>query len=364
MLVAILGAGAIGLGSAAALLAGGHRVRLWSPSGAGTAFLAEGRPLRAEGAIAGSFAPERAGSAQAAIAGADAVLVAVPANGQRAVIDAAAPHLVAGQSVIISSHYSFSALYLSRLLAGRGVACPVIAWATTVVTGRRNPPDGVAIATLRRAIDIAAIPARDAAAALATCRALFGDRFRARDDLMVIALSNLNPPSHMANALCNLTRMEKGERWGNYDCITESVGRLIEALDRERLAVAAAYGLSVRTVHEHMRASFDLPDGSVAEMARTLHARRGGPPGPARLDHRYVTEDVPFGLVPLVALARAAGVAVPLHEAGVALFSALYGRDFAAENDLLPLLGLGGLSAAALHALAREGFAARESAAP
>lgn len=358
MKVAVLGAGAIGLGTTAALIERGHDVRLWSPSGAGTAFLAEGKPLVAEGAITGSFTPRRAESAQAAIVGADAVLIAVPGNGHRTVIDAACDALASGQTVIISSHCSLSALYLSRRLAERRLACPIIAWATTVTTGRRNPPNGVAVATLRKEVDLAAIPARDSPAALATCRALLGDRFRVREDLLAIALSNLNPPSHMANALCNLTRMEKGERWANYDCITESVGRLIEALDRERLAVAAAYGLTVRSVHEHMQLSFDLPKGSMAEMARVLHARRGGPPGPTTLDHRYVTEDVPFGLVPLIAIARAAAVPVPLHEAGVALFTALYGRDFAGENDLLPALGVNGMTARTLHAVAREGFAA------
>jgi hypothetical protein len=53
----------------------------------------------------------------------------------------------------------------------------------------------------------------------------------------------------------------------------------------------------------------------------------------------YVTEDVPFGLVPTIRLAGLAGVLVPLHESGVQLMSALYGRDFAAENDILPRLG-------------------------
>jgi len=361
MKVAVLGAGAIGLGTAAALLARGHAVALWSPGGASTAFLREGRPLVAEGAVAGSFQPRLAESAAAAVAGADAVLIAVPANGHRRVIDAVVPHLAAGQAVIISSHYSLSALYLSQSLAARGIACPIVAWATTVTTGRRTAPGSVAVATVRKEVDLAALPSHDSAAALALCTMLFGERFRVRDDVLAIALSNLNPPSHMANALCNLTRIEKGERWANYDCITESVGRLIEALDRERLAVAAQFGLAVRSVHEHMHLSFDVPRGSVAAMARELHARRGGPPGPTTLEHRYVTEDVPFGLMPLIAIARAAGVPVPLHEAGVALFSALYGRDFAAENDLLPALDIASMSAAALHTRARDGYAAARS---
>ena len=60
---------------------------------------------------------------------------------------------------------------------------------------------------------------------------------------------------------------------------------------------------------------------------------------------------MPFGLVPSTVLGRIAGVPMPLHEAGIAMFGALYGRDFPAENDLLPTLALDGLSIAALQKL-------------
>jgi len=360
MIVAVLGAGGIGLSTAAVLLDRGHAVRMWTPSGEGAAPFRAGKPLVVDGILNGEFRPTGAAAAQEALAGADVALIAVPGNGHRAVIDAIAPHLAAAQTVIISSHCSLSALYLSQRLAARRLACPIAAWATTVTTGRRKAPGAVNMTTLRKEVDVAAVPARSGAQALEACRALFGDRFKLRDDLLAVSLSNLNPPVHMANSLCNLTRMERGEAWPNYGCLTDAVGRLVEALDRERLAVAAAFGLGVRTVQDHFHLSFDLARGTVGEMAREQDKRRGGqPPGPTTLEHRYVTEDVPFGLVPLIAIARAARVPVPLHEGGVALFGARYGRDFAAQNDLLPALAIERLPAAELHALARDGFRPR-----
>ena len=44
---------------------------------------------------------------------------------------------------------------------------------------------------------------------------------------------------------------------------------------------------------------------------------------------------------------------MPLHDAGIAMFSALYGRDFRSENNLLPELALDGLSIRELRALVR-----------
>ncbi|UFN47890.1 NAD/NADP octopine/nopaline dehydrogenase family protein [Roseomonas sp. OT10] len=344
MRVGILGAGAVAYGSAAFLCANGHEARLWSPSGRRTEALAAGAPLVSEGVVAGEFHPVIAGSCAAALDGADVALVALPANGYRMVLEAMAPHLRPGQVVIVSAHASFGALYLSRLLAARGLELPIVALSTTVLRARQTSPTRVRVATLRGKVDMATVPAAAAAEGLAACNALFGERFLPRADLLAVALSNVNPQSHLALALCNFTRMEKGEAWGQSEHMTESVGRLLEAVDAERLAIAAAFGREVRSMRQHYSLTYGLPDAPVAESARILAARDAPTLGPATIQTRYTLEDVPFGLVPLAWLGRLAGVPVPLHEAGIALFSALYGRDLAAENDLLPALEAQGLA--------------------
>ena len=229
---------------------------------------------------------------------------------------------------------------------------PIAAWGTTVTTGRRLAGAGVRVSNIRDKVDIAALPVGEVDAMVALCGALFGDRFVPRADLIAVSLSNVNPQNHLGMALCNFTRIEKAEPWANWSGLTPSVGRLIEALDAERLAVAAAFGAAVRTVRDHFHLSFAVPRGPVGEAGAIL-AARDATPGPVGLGTRYITEDVPFGLVPSALLGRIAGVPMPLHEAGIAIFSALYGRDFRAENDLLPALALDGLSMDGLRELAR-----------
>jgi opine dehydrogenase len=184
MRVAVLGTGAVGLGSAALLTQRGHRPILWSPTFCGT----EPSALRAEGALSLSvplsWAAEgeqrAAKSCAAAVAGADAVLVAVPATAYRAVLEQLAPALQPGQPVLISGHLSFAALYLSRLLAERRITVPIVAWGTTVVSGRRTAPGCVRVSSIRSEVDMATLPMEDAHAMLALCCLLFGERFRVR----------------------------------------------------------------------------------------------------------------------------------------------------------------------------------------
>jgi opine dehydrogenase len=353
MRVAILGTGGIGRSYAAYMAASGHVPVLWSPTGSGLA--APGCDLVATGVVAATQPVAVASECAEAVEGAEIVLVAVTGNGLHATLRALAPVLVDGQLVIISAHLSFAALTLSRLIAARGVQVTIAAWATTALTGRRGAGSSVHISGKRARLDVAALPVERAGMALSGCQALFGDAFDLRPDLLAIMLSNLNPPAHMANMLCNLTRAEKGEVWVNYAGFTPAVTRLIEALDRERLRLAGAFGLQVRSIEDHFVASFNVTRAPLAEMAAIVAGRRQELKGPATLDTRFVTEDVPFGLLPLVLLGRVAECPMPLHEAGIAMFSALYGRDFQGENDLLPDLALERLTKQQVHDAMRHG---------
>ncbi|KHJ55244.1 NAD/NADP octopine/nopaline dehydrogenase [Aureimonas altamirensis] len=356
MKIGILGAGAIASGAAAYLAQNGHEPTLWSPSGRRLGGLGEGVPLTAKGGIEGTFAVSVAASAAEAVSGKDAVLVALPANGHRMVLDAVAPYLSNGQPVIFSSHASFGALYLSRLLAARGVSVPMIVWGTTLTTGRMAGDEAVNVSTLRKKIDYATLGAWDGDSAIRLLTELFGDRFVPRDGLMAIALSNLNPQNHLGIALLNLTRMEKGETWGQAEHVTPAVGRFIEALDAERLAIAESFGLSVRTVRQHFSLSFHVPENDVSTMNQEMFRNGHVTSGPSTMDSRYIYEDVPFGLYPTALLGRVVGRPATLHEAGIAIFSAAAGRDLTADNDLLPALDFATLDRERLEALARSGY--------
>ena len=353
--IGIAGAGSVAFGTAALLHQQGHDPMLWSPSGTGTEAL-ETAPLRASGAIEAEFTPRVARSASELAQDNDIILLALPAYGHKAVMDSLAPHIRDGQHVIISSHASLGAVYLMHLLAARGIKAPITAWGTTVVTGRRQTGSAVQVNTVRKRVDFCTVPDTQADRGLEDCQRLFGDRFQQRDGLLAISLSNLNPQNHMGIALGNITRMERGETWSQGQNVTPTVGRLLEQLDLERLAIAEALGLQVKTIFEHFHLSFHVPVASISEMNQQMHAQGNGGTGPATADSRYVTEDVPYGLQLTAVLGQLAGTPAPLHEAGIAIFSAMYGRDFSKENALLAALALDKYDLDDLKQAARTGL--------
>jgi len=339
--VGLAGAGSVAFGTAALLCHNGHNAMLWSPSGNRTAKLADGQALKASNALTGEFYPAVASNAAQLAADNDVLMIVLPGYGHKAVMDALVAHIQPHHTIIISSHTSLGALYMAGQLAQRDIAVPIIAWGTTITTGRQHQDYcSVLVNTVRAKVDFCTIPSSANPTSKKLCQTLFGDRFVQREGLLAILLSNLNPQNHMGIALGNMSRMERGEQWSQGQNVTPKIGAMLEALDEERLAIAQALGLSVRTIFEHFHLSFHVPIASIHEMNQAMHAQGSGGIGPDTADSRYVTEDVPYGLVTTVALGKLVGKRARLHESGVTLFSAMYARNFAAENHLLAALNL------------------------
>ena len=61
--------------------------------------------------------------------------------------------------------------------------------------------------------------------------------------------------------------------------------------------------------------------------------------GPTKVDSRYISEDVPQGLVMLEALGKALDIATPICTALIEIASAALGRDLRAEGRTPEKLG-------------------------
>jgi opine dehydrogenase len=345
--VGIAGTGAIALASAAWLRHAGHAVTLWSPGGQGAEALRT-QALEASGVQPCSVTVEVADDPAQLCHASDVLLLALPVNGHRHVMDALLPFIRDGQTVIVSSMASLSSLYLYESARRAGKQLTVASFGTTVLTARRASGTQVKVMTRRKAIGVSALPAAHVAQAVALCTGLFGDGFFAQDSTLASALANVNPQSHGPLAVFNWTRIERAENWPQYHCMTPGVSRAIEALDLERRAVARAFGIELGPIEEHFARSFGTTSTRLEDIAAELHAKRGGPPGPVDTGTRYVTEDMPYGLVFIEALGAIAGVPTPATRTIVDAASLVNGIDFRRENDLLAPLDLANETVAGL----------------
>jgi opine dehydrogenase len=167
-------------------------------------------------------------------------------------------------------------------------------------------------------------------------------------------LQNSNPIIHPAVSLCNAGLIER--TGGNFlfyeEGVTEAVGRLIKAVDLERVQIAEALGVTVlRDPVLGIAQGYQVIDdyGIGYSQAPGFQGIRAQ----GQLDHRYFNEDAGYGLVFMVDLARQVGVRTPVMESLLTLSSVVTGRDYAQEAArTMAGLGLAGRSAAELRELA------------
>ena len=347
MRLAIIGAGPIAGLSAMLASQRGHEVALWSPRGAPRLGEAEDGWLRfaCTGALEGGAEVALLPDARA-LADWPVLLIAIPANAYAPVLTPILPLLGAGRTVICGGALSLLPLWLAE----RGGGADIVAWGTTLGTGRILPDRSLQVGTVRARFEQAALPAARAEALLALNTALFGDRFARADSLLVPLLSNINPVAHAGQVIPNMARMDKAEPWQLFANFTAAGARIAEAIDAERIAIAAAFGATVRSLAAHYHLSYHVPLGPVDAIAAAIEAAGRGPRGPTSFRHRYMEEDMPFGLVVYEALGRIAGVPTPMTSAAVTLLSAATGQDFRAQNPILEALALEGMTPAALVA--------------
>jgi opine dehydrogenase len=352
--VAIVGTGIGGTELAGYLGLHGHRVRVHDVRPEAVAAIRKRGGLEVSG-IAGGFAPiERATTdVGEAIDGAALIAVTTLNNDHRAVAEALAPRLGDGQTVCLIPGYVGGALEFRRALDDRGCRARLTLGEMDnfPFTGAIVGASAVRLTSLKRHLQVAALPASDGPALLAVVRRALPPAALA-PDVLHTGLGTMNPVLHVPGMLGNQGRLDAGDRFQFYGAgITPSVARVVDALDGERMAVARAFGADVPTVREWLARTYGIDGEDLYEVIQRLHREVfKDSPAPSALDARYVTEDVPYGLVPLAELGRLAGVPTPVADALTTVASASLGRDFRREGRTLARMGLAGLTLEAARA--------------
>ena len=358
MKIAVLGAGAGGTAVAFDCASHGHEVRLFDfeqfPDN--IAAIASAGGIDAEGDIAGFGNIAYSGhDIDAALDAAEIVYVVGPAYSTEPFGKAVAGKLRAGQTVIVSPSSCGGALAFKRAagLAVDDSSVRVAETSTLHYAVRLTEPGKIRVFLKLKAGNLlAALPGDHTGDVLALIADVYPSMEPA-DSVLQTSLQNANPIIHPAVTLSNAARIEMtgGDFLFYEDGVSDSVGRLIEALDKERIAIGQRLGLEILTDPEMgMRQGYML-EANYGSGYRKAPGFLGIGAQP-QLDHRYLNEDVGYGLVFMSALGRQVGVDTPGMDAIIDVASIVMARDYRAEALRTPeSLGIAGLSNDALAAL-------------
>jgi opine dehydrogenase len=349
MQVAVLGAGAGGLAVAYEWASLGHDVALYSDEGHADAVPAvrERGGIRAEGVLAG-FAPIRTATTDIAEAlqGADVVFVGTPAYATEIMAQQARNHLRSGMTVVVCPSSCVGSLAFKKAAGLDLFDEDVLVGETGTLPYAVRAVDGAARIFNRfdQGLFVAAAPRTGTTKLLEVVRQAYPAAESAAG-IFQTTLQNGNPVIHPAVTLLNAALIERtgGDFMFYEDGVTPATGSLIEAVDRERIMVASALGLTILSEPEigvqqgYMREANYTTGYSTAPGFRGIKAQ-------SQLDHRYLTEDVGYSLVFVTDLARHLQVPTPVMDSIVEITSVVLRRDFRAEGArTMAGLGLAGL---------------------
>lgn len=160
-----------------------------------------------------------------------------------------------------------------------------------------------------------------------------------------VALHNPNLIVHTVGAIMSIPRIEKTH--GEYVMYHEvysrdniAVWHILEQLDKEKMDVLSALGCPRLTYPDAAKFRNTLDDSMDAKESFMRYAEMPTrAKGPVKVDSRYITEDVPEGLVMLEALGKQLSIPTPVCTALIEIANAALQRDFRAIGRSVEKLG-------------------------
>jgi opine dehydrogenase len=362
--VAVLGAGNGGLAALVDLTLRGEGAILWNRNEATIAPLRDAGRLDYSGVLgSGSVvAPRLTVSLAEAVADATAILVCLPAFAHDDVARSLAPHLRPGQRIVLDPGGMLGSLAFARELRAAGYAEELLIGETATLSyiARKAGPSEITISHVLHDLPFAALPG-EASDALAADLVPVLPFLAPSPEPLSVGLASVNTVLHPPAMILGAAWIEAtgGDFTYYYDAATPAVGRLMARIDDERLAVARAWGCPAGPFLEVFAAIGSTTSAAAASGDFRRALRESAPnrwiQAPPNLEHRYLREDIPFGVVPLAELGRAARVATPVLDAIITVASAIAGLDFRASGRNLTRLGIEGLGVDEVRALLASG---------
>lgn len=261
--------------------------------------------------------------------------------------------------IVVTFPGAFSALVLKNVF-GDDPDCPVFADANNLPYDARLIQKGSDTVNVfgRNPINIAFLPADKGPALIDEMREDLFPFEKIYTDVLECGLAIVNPDWHAGPVLFNISNIERPQfsfflyehGW------TPSACKLNIAMDKERKAIGNVLGYNLRPMEDFA----GRPEGyewTWQDLYKEGHGSIGLTPicGPNDINSRYLTEDIPFGLVPWAAIAEVIGVPMPLTNGFIDIINVVHGKDWRKEGCGLEELGISGLDKDALLEYVRTG---------
>lgn len=343
----VLGAGHGGLAMAGHLGIMGYPVNLYNRTDDRLNAVRWHGGIKVGGEIEGFGKVEIATSnIEEAINNADVLMVVTPSTAHRFIAEQIVSYLKDGQIIILNPGRTGGALEFKKVLEDKKIKSNVIIGETqTFIYASRAVSRAEAyIFSIKNSVSYATLPAYWIPDCLAIIQQPF-PQFIAGSNVLNTSLDNIGAVFHPALTILNAGWIE--ETHGDFDYylegVTPSIAKILEEIDKERIAVAQSLGIRVVSAREWLYLTYDSVGTSLYDAIHDTPGYRGIK-APENIHHRYIFEDVPMSLVSISSIGDMFNIPTPTIKTIINLASIMHGKDYWKEGRTVEKLGIVGLS--------------------
>lgn len=349
--VTVIGAGPCGSAFAADLASRGKSVMLYGhPDHRGSLPMIEknGGWLNAEGdGLSGRFQIQTTSDMYLAIRHSQFLVSTVPSYGQDTILRTLSQFNLQNHTLIINVGNFF------YLAARQRVNCHSILETDISPYAVRITGDTVFIKGVKKALTIWAEPltaqgkASSQQVELAFRRqveSIFSQRLLWCQNLLQVGLNNINPVVHCPAAIMNTGWIEatKGDFYFYAQGMSPTVSKFSEKVDEERVAIGRAYGFELDDITTYMNKNYqnDREYSNYHEFATGSVIHNKTKSAPTNMNHRYLLEDILYGMVPWYEVGLKCGLPSPTIKLLIDMASTISGFDYFEHGRSLKASGL------------------------
>jgi opine dehydrogenase len=363
--VAILGAGNGGCAAAADLTLRGHNVSLFDFKDKRLKPLREKGGVELTGAVGEGFAEivKITGDIREAVKGVDQIIIIFPTPAHHIFSELLAPVVEENQTIILNPGGTGGALSFKKKLRELGIEKRITVCETNTMTYicRIVEPGKVRVTLRSKFLFFSSLPSQGLDSAYARFKELYPSAQKA-ETVLETSLLNPNAIMHTAIMILNAGWIEStgGDFRFYYEGSSPSVSNVVEKVDQERIGVANSMNIKTMPFLEYFyRGGYTseraYKEGSFflalkdSEINRFIRA-------PKTLKHRFIEEDVEFGLVPYSSLGDQFGASTPTIDSLIHLSSVLNQKDYWETGATVKKMGIEGFSKNELYRYLQSGM--------
>ncbi len=313
MKISIIGAGNTGFACAAHLIQKGYDVTVYTRNSEKAAYLDQ-KQITSGQFCSGVFSVSVTADLNEALKGSDLLIVCTWANAHHEIFEKIYARADCNVLIFNGNWGAYEAYQIRSRLYPESRMCIAEAGGMPYVASFSAKDRSLTVKGVKRTVTVAGVNGFLSDSLLALLHSLYED-VQTVSSVLTTSLEAPNPIIHIPLSLFNLSRIEHHE---SFSLLTEGfsnrASNYIEGIDRERAALAERLGVAYEGITKQLNGFWGTSYPTLTELFANNPVYQNVK-APDSISHRFIAEDLPYGIEPLVSLGAVIGVETPYSKA-------------------------------------------------